>query len=165
MRPDRRSVADRQCLAQTILTRDAQRTAARLLGEWRQNDTTLRAGLTFAQDDLATGETNRSTLVQLGATQRLLENRLELDAQTEFALNNNDDSVDFPARHRLGARYNLTSAVALVGAYEIADGGSVRRAPRGSASTRGRGMAAGSSPAAANRTSPNMGRDPSPPMA
>jgi uncharacterized repeat protein (TIGR01451 family) len=108
------------------LTRDAQRTAARLLAEWRADDTTLRAGLTYAEDDLSTGETNRSALVQLGATQRLFDNRLELDAQTEFALGGDDESVDFPARHHLGARYNLTSSVALVGAYEIADGGSVK---------------------------------------
>ncbi len=107
------------------LDRDARRRAARLLGEWRTNDTTLRAGLTHASDDLGDGTTNRSTLVQLGATQRLFGQRLELDAQTEFALSNNDESVDFPARHRLGARFNVNQAIALVGSYEIADGGTV----------------------------------------
>jgi uncharacterized repeat protein (TIGR01451 family) len=107
------------------LDRDARRRAARLLGEWRTDRTTLRAGLTHAADDLDDGTSNRSTLIQLGATQRLLDNRLEVDAQTEFALDGDDASVDFPARHRLGARFAVSQAVALVGAYEIADGGNV----------------------------------------
>ncbi|MFM6854137.1 MAG: hypothetical protein ACKOUM_08660, partial [Sphingopyxis sp.] len=107
------------------LARDARRRAARLLAEWRTLTTTLRAGLVHAQDDLGTGTVNRSTLLQLGATQRLFNQRLELDAQTEFALSDQDASVDFPATHRLAARLAVTPDVALVGAYEIANGGSV----------------------------------------
>lgn len=107
------------------LDSDARRRAARLLAEWRTLETSLRAGLTYAEDDLASGETNRSTLVQLGATQRLFGQRLELDGQTEFALGGDNDSVDFPARHRLGARFAITRDVSLVGTYEIASGGSV----------------------------------------
>lgn len=107
------------------LDTDARRRAGRLLGEWRGETTTLRAGLTRAEDTLATGEQNISTLVQLGATQRLLNQRLELDAQTEFALGGQDDSVDFPTRHTFGARYAVTQGITLVGAYEIASGGTV----------------------------------------
>lgn len=107
------------------LDRDARRRAGRLQAEWRTLDTTLRAGLTYADDDLGDGTSNRSTLVQLGATQRLFDQKLELDAQTEFALGGDDASVDFPARHRFGARYALSQSVGLVGTYEIADGGTV----------------------------------------
>lgn len=107
------------------LERDARRRAGRLQAEWRTNDTTLRAGVTYADDDLGDGTSNRSTIVQLGATQRLFNQRLELDAQTEFALGGDNASVDFPARHRLGARFALTQSVSIVGAYEIADGGTV----------------------------------------
>lgn len=107
------------------LTRDARRNAARIMAQWRTNETTLRAGLTYADDRLSTGETNRSTIVQLGATQRFFGQRLEVDASTEFALSGNNDSVDFPARHRLAARFGLSSAVSLVGAYEITEGGTV----------------------------------------
>ncbi len=100
---------------------DARRIAARALVEYRRPDLVGRAGLTFADDRLADGRRARSTLLTLGATKRLLGNKLELDGQTEIPLGNSE-SIDFPARHRLGARYAVTSAVQLVGAYEIADG-------------------------------------------
>lgn len=99
----------------------ARRIAARALVEYRRPDLTARAGLTFADDRLADGRTARSTLLQLGATKRLLDNKLELDGQTEIPLGQ-AESIDFPARHRLGARYAVTSDIQLVGAYEIADG-------------------------------------------
>jgi uncharacterized repeat protein (TIGR01451 family) len=100
---------------------DARRIAARTLVEYRRPDFTARAGLTFADDRLADGRTARSTLLNLGATKRLLNNKLELDGQTEIPLGKSE-SVDFPARHRLSARYAVRSDIQLVGAYEIADG-------------------------------------------
>lgn len=103
------------------LVSDARRIAARVLIEYRRPDLVGRAGLTFADDRLADGRSARSTLLTLGATKRLLKNKLELDGQTEIPLGNNE-SIDFPARHRLSARYAVTSGIQLVGAYEIADG-------------------------------------------
>jgi uncharacterized repeat protein (TIGR01451 family) len=100
---------------------DARRIAARTLIEYRRPDFTARAGLTFADDRLADGRSARSTLLTLGATKRLLDNKLEVDGQTEIPLGKSE-SVDFPARHRLSARYAVTSDIQLVGAYEIADG-------------------------------------------
>ncbi|HYJ83336.1 MAG TPA: hypothetical protein VEW26_10905, partial [Allosphingosinicella sp.] len=102
----------------------ARRIAARTLVEYRRPDFSARAGLTFADDRLADGRTARSTLLNLGATKRLLDNKLELDGQTEIPLGK-PESVDFPARHRLSARYAVTSDIQLVGAYEIADGEAV----------------------------------------
>lgn len=104
------------------LAGDARRIAARILGEYRGRDLSARAGFTLADDRLADGREARSTLFQLGATRRFLSNRLELDAQTEIPLGGEDESIDFPARHRLSARYAVTSDVQLVGTYEIADG-------------------------------------------
>ena len=103
---------------------DARRIAARTLIEYRRPDFTARAGFTFADDRLADGRSARSTLLTLGATKRLLDNKLELDGQTEIPLGSSE-SVDFPARHRLSARYAVTSDIQLVGAYEIADGETV----------------------------------------
>jgi uncharacterized repeat protein (TIGR01451 family) len=100
---------------------DARRIAARTLVEYRTPGLAARAGFTLADDRLADGRSARSTLLQLGATKRLLDNRLELDAQTEIPLGNSE-SIDFPARHRLSARYAVTSGINLVGAYELADG-------------------------------------------
>jgi len=109
---------------ETYLATDARRIAGRGLLEYRGKTLSGRAGLTFADDRLADGRIARSTLLQLGATKRFLANKLELDAQTEIPLGQ-AESVDFPARHRLSARYAFSSAVQLVGTYEIADGRSV----------------------------------------
>jgi uncharacterized repeat protein (TIGR01451 family) len=104
----------------------ARRRAARALVEYDNGTTVARAGLTHADDRLSDGTRNTSNLVQLGATQRLFNKRLELDAQTEFALGGKDASVDFPTRHRLGARFAITRDVNLVGSYEIADGDTIK---------------------------------------
>jgi hypothetical protein len=104
----------------------ARRRAARILAEYDNGVTAARAGLTHADDRLTGGGHNQSNIVQIGATQRLFDKRLELDAQTEFALGSDDASVDFPARHRLGARLGVTRAVNLVGSYEIAEGAALR---------------------------------------
>ncbi|WP_447762773.1 hypothetical protein [Sphingopyxis panaciterrae] len=104
----------------------ARRRAARILAEYDTGTTVARAGLTHADDRLSDGSRNSSNIVQLGATQRLFEKRLELDGQTEFALGGKDASVDFPTRHRLGARFAITRDVNLVGSYEIADGDTIK---------------------------------------
>jgi uncharacterized repeat protein (TIGR01451 family) len=104
----------------------SRRRAARALAEYDNGTTVARAGITHADDRLADGTRNVSNILQFGATHRLFEKRLELDAQTEFALGGKDASVDFPTRHRLGARFAITRDVNLVGSYEIADGDSVK---------------------------------------
>lgn len=104
----------------------ARRRAARLLGEWRSLDTSLRAGITHADDRLSDGSRNNSNLIQLGASQRLFGQKLELSAQSEFALGGDDASVDFPARHSVSARVALIDGVALIGSYELADGSSIK---------------------------------------
>lgn len=103
----------------------ARRTAGRALAEYRTRGLDLRAGLTIASDRLDDGRTASSTIAQLGATKRLLNNKLELDAQTELPIGGRDESIDFPARHKLSARYAVTDSVTLVGGYEIAKGDTI----------------------------------------
>ena len=110
---------------ETLLGSDANRDAMRANLEYRADTASFRAGLIYARDHLTDGTTASSTLLQLGATKRMLGNRLELDAQADLALAKTD-SIDFPARYRLSARYSLNHAVALVGSYEIADGKSAK---------------------------------------
>lgn len=83
--------------------------------------TDLRIGIAHFDDRLADGSSATSTVLEAGATQRLLGNRLELSAATALALGKSE-SLDLPARHRLGVRYAITRDVRLVGTYEIADG-------------------------------------------
>jgi hypothetical protein len=107
-----------------FLTTGARRIAGRALLEYHGDDTDSRVGIIYSNDQLSDGSTLESTLLQLGATQRLFGDKLTLDAQTEFALDD-AESVDFPARHQFTARYAATSWLTLVGGYEIADGDTV----------------------------------------
>jgi uncharacterized repeat protein (TIGR01451 family) len=100
----------------------ARRRAGTAELEYRTEETSVRVGITHADDLLADGSNNRSSLVRVGGSQKLLDNKLELDAQAEFAISDQDESIDFPARHRLGARYAINNDFALVGSYEIAKG-------------------------------------------
>ncbi len=93
--------------------------------EYRGKYFTSTVDLKYVHDKLADGSTAISEIVQFGATKRLFDNRLELDAQTEFSPSGQTNSVDFPARHALTARYTFSKAVTLVGSYEIAEGRSV----------------------------------------
>ena len=100
----------------------AGRTAARALLEYRAPTLSGRLGFVFADDRLPDGRKGTSTRLVMGASRRFLDNRLELDAQSEIAFGSNAESVDFPSRYRFTARYAVSSAVQLVGAYEITDG-------------------------------------------
>lgn len=120
-------ISDRLSLAATgyqenFITSGARRRAATAELEYGTADTKFRAGVLYANDRLSDGSMNQSTLVRFGATQKLFDGKLELDAQTEFALGGQDESIDFPARHSVTARYTITNAIKLVGTYEIADG-------------------------------------------
>lgn len=90
--------------------------------QYRDGATTASAGLLHANDRLADGSINQSTLVKIAGSQKLFNDKLELNAQTEFALNDQDESIDFPARHSFGARYAIRSDIQIVGGYEIAKG-------------------------------------------
>lgn len=106
------------------LSGPASRNAAKAQLEYRDGATQLRAGLTYAADHTIAGRTATSTLIEASGTRQLFDNRLELEAATSIALDQ-AESVDFPAQHRLGARYRFSHGVALVGAYEIAEGETV----------------------------------------
>jgi uncharacterized repeat protein (TIGR01451 family) len=105
--------------------RATQRQAGRVLGEYRTKGLDVRAGVTVARDTLDDGRTAQSTIGQLGVTKRLMDNRLELDAQTEMPLSSSE-SIDFPARHKLSARFAATDDISLIGSYEIANGDSIK---------------------------------------
>jgi uncharacterized repeat protein (TIGR01451 family) len=110
---------------ENYLNSDAQRQAGRVLAEYKTRGLDMRAGLTVANDTLDDGTKAQSNIAQIGATKRLMNNRLELDAQTEIALSSSE-SIDFPARHKLGARFAVTDDISLIGSYELADGDTIK---------------------------------------
>ncbi|WP_298465725.1 hypothetical protein [uncultured Erythrobacter sp.] len=103
------------------LSDGSRRRAAQAQLQLTRQRTDVRIGLSHFNDRLADGSTNTSTVAEAGVTQRLFDNKLELSAATAIALDQ-AESVDLPARHRLGVRYAITDDVRLVGSYEIADG-------------------------------------------
>lgn len=103
------------------LTDAASRTAVQLGTLYRSQRTDARLGVAMMRDRLADGTTANSTVLEGGATQRLFNNKLEVTGSTSIALDS-AESIDLPERHRLTARLALTSAVKLVGSYEIAKG-------------------------------------------
>ncbi len=106
-----------------FLATGARRRAASGEIDWTNGDTSLRGGLVYAHDRLASGDVNRSTLLKLGGSQRLFDGKLELDAQSEIALGNDqNESIDFPSRHKIGARLAVTDWAKLVAGYEVTDG-------------------------------------------
>lgn len=103
------------------LTDTSRRRAAQGQINLTRKNTDLRLGLSHFADRLADGSNNASTVLEAGVTQRLMGNALELSGTSSIALGS-ADSIDLPARHRIGVRYAVTSDVRLVGTYEIADG-------------------------------------------
>jgi len=103
------------------LTDAARRRAAQGQIALTRQNTNLRLGITHFTDRLADGSSAASTVLEAGATQRMLGNKLELSAGTSVALGK-AESADLPARHRFAARYAITQDVRLVGTYEIAKG-------------------------------------------
>ena len=106
------------------VTDPARRRAAQVELTHSGRTTDMRVGLAHFADRLADGERRASTVLEAGVTQRLLNNRLEVSASTSIALDD-AESVDLPARHRIGARYAITDNVRLVGVYEIARGDAI----------------------------------------
>jgi hypothetical protein len=100
----------------------SRRRAAQLQLGYRSNTTDLRLGLFQFSDQFADGGGETSTLLETGATRRLLGNRLELSVASSIALDNPSANA-MPPRHRLGLRYTLSRDVRLVGTHEIADSG------------------------------------------
>lgn len=103
------------------LSDEASRRAIRAQGVYRNGNTDLRLGVARFDDTLPDGTGARSTVLEAGATQRLLGNRLEVSALTNIALDDTT-SVDLPARHQLRARYAVARWAKLIGQYETASG-------------------------------------------
>ncbi|SEM76967.1 conserved repeat domain-containing protein [Sphingomonas gellani] len=95
--------------------------------EYRRTAGTVFAGVQFATDrGIGSGPdaagTRTSRLLTLGGTQSLFDDRVKVDGQAQVAVGGHDESVDFPARQRIGVTWKLDDAVRLVAAHEDAVG-------------------------------------------
>ena len=107
----------------------AEREAVNANLEYRNNNTSMRVGVLHADDTNQDGEKLTSTLLQLGASQRMLDGKLDLTAENDFSIGGGgNESVDYPARYRVGATYALRPDVRLIARHEITDGESFNAA-------------------------------------
>jgi uncharacterized repeat protein (TIGR01451 family) len=103
------------------VTGDASRRAIRSRLEYTSGPSTYRLGMAYAHDSTDEVSSADSTLIEAGATRKLMGGKLELDGSASFSLGK-AESVDFPAEYKAGARYQLSSDVTLTGSYDIATG-------------------------------------------
>jgi len=102
-----------------------QRDAAEAKVEYKGKYFTSSLDLKYVDDKLADGSNAISEIVQFDASKHLFNNRLEIDAQTEFSPTGQTNSVDFPARHMLTARWQVVKDITLIASYELAQGNAV----------------------------------------
>ncbi|MEW4448159.1 hypothetical protein [Qipengyuania sp. JC766] len=103
---------------------DSARDALEVRAAWQTDDTDAFVGIAHLSDTLSDGTKGDSTVLQAGATQRLLDKRLELTGATSVALGGTD-SIDLPTQHSLGVRYAITPDIKALATYEIARGDAI----------------------------------------
>ena len=82
-------------------------------------------GARTARDTFTNGDNNRSDQLTMGASTRLLDNRLNLHLRHDQSLSH-DANNDFPTRTLLGADYRLTRSLSLFAEQEFTDGDSIK---------------------------------------
>jgi uncharacterized repeat protein (TIGR01451 family) len=89
---------------------------------WNTPGIEARLGIARYGDHLADGTNSSTTLIETGATRRLLDNKLEVSAAGTFTIGGSDSSSYQPPRYRLGMRYAITPDVRLVSDFEMSTG-------------------------------------------
>lgn len=91
----------------TMAERDV--TAANII--YAKDKHTLSTGARVARDIDGTGKAFDSDLFLLGASTKIMENKLLVRANSEIALGSKDSNPDYPSRYILGVDYFVTPAV------------------------------------------------------
>jgi hypothetical protein len=111
-----------QVYRQFNLATEAERDLGEAAANYTNGSSSLHAGLRHAEDRFADGLVNRSEQLTLGASQRMLDDRLQLRLDRDQSLGNYNDNSDFPTRTVIGADYKLTDTIMLFGEQEFTEG-------------------------------------------
>jgi uncharacterized repeat protein (TIGR01451 family) len=84
-------------------------------GDWE-----FTLGGTIAEDTDNTGKQYQSEILNTGVAHTMLDDRLRLYTRSDWQLNNDDASVDFPERHIVGSEFMLTEDIDIYSEYEYA---------------------------------------------
>ena len=103
------------------LTTEATRDVAHAKLEYREDNYSLSGGLRHASDKDGLGEEHVSELLTAGASYAFMDKRVNLRANTEIALGDNENP-DFPSRLILGLDYRFTQAVKVFAEQEYTQG-------------------------------------------
>ena len=104
------------------LVTNAKRDIAEADISYSNGQSTLMTGLRSAKDVLGTGQENKSELLLAGVTTRLLESKLQLKANAEYAIDSIDANSAYPTRYMAGAEYSLSPTVSAYLEQEITEG-------------------------------------------
>jgi flagellar motor protein MotB len=104
------------------LATDSERDIAELDLSYGAGRNTFMTGLRSARDVMGDGQENESELLLAGAGTRLFDNKLQLRANAEYALDSQDANPAYPTRYIAGADYALTSAASVYLEQEITEG-------------------------------------------
>jgi len=96
-----------------ILSTGSARDVAEANVIYNKRSYTLNSGARIARDDNGQGAINQSNLLLLGASKKLLGDKLNLRANAEIAVASKDDNIDYPSRYIIGADYFITPKVNL----------------------------------------------------
>jgi uncharacterized repeat protein (TIGR01451 family) len=102
------------------LTRDL--VSSRL--EYRGDVGSVFGGLQAVRDETLSGAAFASQQGIVGASRKLINDRLEILGRADFALAGKNDSLDYPSRYLIQTHYDITEETRLIVAHEISDGAS-----------------------------------------
>jgi uncharacterized repeat protein (TIGR01451 family) len=100
---------------------DGKRDFVEILVNWAWNDVTLQSGYRHIDDSTA-GANGTSNQLLLGASYKVLQNKMTLRATREQNLPGTKANPDFPTRTVLGVDYQITQTLSVVAAQEFMDG-------------------------------------------
>lgn len=114
----------------TSLVDGSKRSAIQLGTTWNSAGTELRLAVARYSETLAQGVAagptgargGSTTLIEVGSTKRLFDNKLELSAAGSISIGRSDATSYQAPRYRLGLRYSITPDVRLISDYEIGNG-------------------------------------------
>ncbi|MBN1378218.1 MAG: OmpA family protein [Gammaproteobacteria bacterium] len=104
------------------LATNAERDIAELDASYTTGQNTFMAGMRSAHDVMGDGQENDSELLLAGASTKLLDNKLLLRANAEFATGSNDANPAYPTRYIVGSEYTFSPSMLAYLEQEITEG-------------------------------------------
>jgi hypothetical protein len=90
--------------------------------QYRNDVYSGQLGITHATDEFTDGVENTSDIVTLGVSRRMLGNKMNVRANSNFGLGDDAQNADYPSNYVVGVDYEVVSGVDVFAEYENAEG-------------------------------------------